>query len=257
MAATVAACGGKQRVDEGPGGGLDANVVLPGPDAKDARSPDAAGADAEPACKVQGFPSSLRMTAAMGRRLPADGDDIPMVVEASVPLWVILVADDTGLTLTAQPPAALPMLAPGSTVSVSLRRIARGYAGDHWYLAIKDPSSGSLLYAAHQRDPAMLEAGAFQTPELLGLVLGLREGCQTFAPKFNCTTQGADLTELMLDVDLGDGTGVTTVHSGETLSLTAAGRAYNLWLGAAARVKVRDFGGCEATPVDHVEFAIW
>jgi hypothetical protein len=255
FSAIVIACGGQQRED--PGTGLDTDAALPVPDARGA-VPDGVGADAAPACNVEGWPTTLRMTGAMGRRGQlADGDDIPMVVEASVPLWLILVSGDAGLTLTATAPAALPMLAAGSTVSVFLRRITRGYAGDHWFLAIKDPDSQNLLYAVHQRDPGMFDAGAFQTPELLGLVLGLREGCQTFLPQFTCTTQGADLTELTLEVDPGDGTGMATVRSGETRSVNAAGRAYNLWLGAAARVEVRDFGGCEAVPGDHVEFAIW
>jgi len=90
------------------------------------------------------------------------------------------------------------------------------------------------------------------------VALGLRDGCNTFAPEFTCTSQGADLAELMLEVDPGTGAGVTTIRSGETRSVDIAGHARSLWLGAAARVKIRDFaGGCEYGPHDLIEFAIW
>jgi hypothetical protein len=154
-------------------------------------------------------------------------------------------------------PVPLPLLEPGHIVLLSVR-IWGSYPNYHWFIVARDAASRDLLLALHRGNLELFDGDVFGESKALGFGFSLSEICQRFEPKYECTSKGAHLTLLAIDVNSGEDAESIRISAGETRTINIGGREHGVWLSGAMRIKIEDYVGCtDFVPDDALNLAVW
>jgi hypothetical protein len=164
---------------------------------------------------------------------------------------------DVGIQIGASEPVSLPVLERGRIVRLSLRQWDR-YPNYEWFVAVHDDASRELLFALHKANLGLFEGSVFGESNALGFELSVSDVCETFEPKHECTSKGARLTQLAVDVNASESAVPVRISSGETSTISLNGRDTRIWVGRALRIRIEDYFGCaDSIPEDDLHFAVW